>query len=94
MLFATMAISQTSLQGKVTEAENGEPVLFGNVALYKNGVLVTGIETDFDGNYHFSNIDPGTYDIESSYVGLGTVKISGVIIMAGRINFLDIIMEY
>jgi len=92
MLFSTIAISQTDLRGKVTE-ENGEPILFGTIAIMKNGVAITGTETDFDGNYSFSNIDPGTYDVESSYVGLGTVRISGVIVKAGRINYLDIVMQ-
>jgi len=92
MLFSTMAISQTSLAGKVTEADNGEPVLFGTVALIKNGVPITGTETDFDGNYSFSNIDPGTYDVEASYVGLKTQRINGVVVFAGKTNTLDIQM--
>src|SRR6056297_3042561 len=44
------AAAQTSLEGKVTDAESGEPIIFGSVALYKNGVLVTGKETDIDVN--------------------------------------------
>jgi len=83
-------LAQTSLQGKVTNLETGEPVLFGTVALYKNGVLATGTETDFDGNFSFSNIDPGTYDVEVSYVGYQSQRIEKVVVLAGKANKLDV----
>ena len=61
----TGVIAQTSLEGNVTDVTNGDPILFGAVALYKNDVLITGVETDLDGNYFFSDVDPGTYDVEA-----------------------------
>ncbi len=82
-------IAQTSLEGKVSDQESGEPIIFGTVSLYKNGVLITGTETDFDGNYAFSNIDPGTYDVEASYVGYGAQKQVGVVVLAGKAIKLD-----
>ena len=85
----TSIMAQTSLEGKVTDAATGEAILFGTVALYKNDVLITGVETDLDGNYFFSDIDPGTYDIESSYIGYTPQKQVGVIVKAGRTNRLD-----
>ena len=36
-VFSTVTIAQTSLQGKVTDITTNEPILFGNVALYKDG---------------------------------------------------------
>ena len=81
--FGTVVIGQnTSLQGKITDQDNGEPILFGTVALMKDGNILTGTETDFDGNYSFSNIDPGTYDIEASYVGYQPTRITGVVVFA------------
>lgn len=82
--------AQTSLAGKVTDEETGEPILFGNVALYKSGVLVTGAETDVNGNYSFPNLDPGTYDVEVSYVGYQPQRITDVKVLAGKSNKLDI----
>ena len=55
--------AQTSLGGKVTDDESKEPISFGTIALYKNGVLVTGTEPDLEGNYNFPDIDPGLYDV-------------------------------
>ena len=85
----TGMLAQTSLEGKVTDAASGEAILFGTIALYKNDVLISGTETDLDGNYFFSNIDPGTYDIEGSYIGYTAQRQVGVIIKAGRTNRLD-----
>ncbi len=86
MLFAQDA----SIQGKVTDGETGEPIIFGNVALIKNGVLITGTQTDFDGNYSINPIDPGNYDVEVSYVGYNTSRITGFVASAGKANKLDI----
>ncbi len=94
MLFgATAALAQTSLEGKITEQESGEPVIFGTVSLFRGGVLITGTETDFDGNYAFSNIDPGTYDVESSYVGFTPQRQVGVVVLAGKATRLDFMLS-
>ncbi|RMD75019.1 MAG: TonB-dependent receptor, partial [Bacteroidetes bacterium] len=85
-------MAQTSLQGKVTD-ENGEPLLFANVVLKKNGNFVTGTETDLDGNYSIGNIDPGTYEVEVSYLGYPTQRITGVVVYNGKANRLDITMS-
>ncbi len=90
MLTSTIAMAQTSLKGSVTDADNGEPILFGNVALFRDGTLITGVETDFDGNYNITNIDPGTYDVEASYVGYSPQRIEGVVLYADKANNLDI----
>ncbi len=88
--WSNWADAQTTLFGKVTDEENAEPIILGNVVLSKNGVFATGIETDIDGNYSISNLDPGTYDVEVSYTGYQTKKVAGVIIYAGKANKLDI----
>lgn len=94
-ILTTAAFSQasTSLGGKVTDQEGGEPIAFGNVVLYKNGVFTTGTETDIDGNYVFSNIDPGTYDVEVSYIGYTTQRVTGVKVLAGKSNKADVKLE-
>lgn len=78
--------AQTTIEGKVTDKESGEPILFGTVALYRGGVLITGTETDLEGNYFISDIQPGTYDMEASYVGYASQKVVNIVIKAGRTN--------
>ncbi len=79
----------TSIAGKITDSETGEELIGANVSLYKGGVLSTGASTDFTGNYSIK-VDPGTYDVEVSYIGYAPIRITSVIIQAGRANKLDV----
>ena len=92
IFFAATAISataQTSLTGKVTDLDTGEELIGANVVVYKDGVYVKGASTDFDGNY-LMNLDPGTYDVEFSYIGYPSHKVSQVMVKAGQVNRLNI----
>lgn len=91
-VFSTVTLAQTSLQGKVTDAATGEPILFGTVALMKDGNIVKGVETDLDGNYYFSDINPGNYDVEASYVGYTPSRSTGVVVKADKSNKLDLVI--
>jgi outer membrane receptor protein involved in Fe transport len=79
----------SSLQGTVTD-DSGEPVMFATVKLEKDGSLITGTQTDFDGKYSFSNIDAGTYDLAVSYVGYQTKKTADVVVFEGKSLTLNI----
>ncbi len=83
----TNLIAQAHISGKLTEEDTGEPLIFANVVAFQNGVQVTGAQTDFDGNYSLI-VDPGTYDIEISYVGFPTRRITGVIAKTGGTSFV------
>ena len=60
------------------------------IVLLQNGVLSTGAETDFDGNYNFTEIDPGTYDVEVTLCGLRQTAVTGVKASPVKANKLDI----
>ncbi len=93
-LFTSGAVfSQTTIQGEIKDEATGDAVLFATVALYKNDVLMQGTESDFDGNYSFSDIDPGTYDIEVSFIGLQTQRLTGIVAKAGKVNIADFVMK-
>lgn len=89
-MFSSLSIAQTSLQGKVTDATSNEPILFGTVALMKDGSIIKGVETDLDGNYYFSDINPGSYDVEASYVGYTPARQTGVLVKADKSNKLNL----
>jgi len=74
---------KTTLSGIITEQESGDPVIYGSVALYQNDVLVTGVETDFDGEYAFADLAAGIYKIEVSYVGFPTKRLTNVEVKEG-----------
>lgn len=79
-------IAQTTIEGKVKDASSGEPILLATIALYRGGVLITGTDTDLDGNYFLSDVQPGTYEMEASYVGYASQRLTGIVINAGRTN--------
>jgi multisubunit Na+/H+ antiporter MnhE subunit len=87
-----LAQNQATLQGKVTEAKSGDDAINAYVKLSKNDVAKATVATDFEGNYSV-NVDPGTYDVEISYVGMGTQLIKGVVLNGGRITKLDVKLE-
>ena len=85
------AAAQQTVFGKVVD-ETGEPVIGGAVAIYNGNSLNTGTVTDFDGNYRV-NLDPGTYNIEFSYVGYPNRRINDFVVLAGRENQLNLGFE-
>lgn len=84
---------QTTLEGIVTDALYGDVILFGSVVLYKNDVLITGTETDIDGKYFFSDIDPGEYDIEASHIGFDTKRIKSITVEENKANQVNIVIS-
>ena len=69
------AIAQNSISGKITDAEDGEPLIGANILVAGTS---TGTITDFDGNYTL-NLPDGATTLEISYTGYAsqTVEING-----------------
>ncbi|MDQ3142970.1 MAG: TonB-dependent receptor [Bacteroidota bacterium] len=88
-LFSAFSYAQTALQGTIKDKDSGEPIINCAVAIYKNGVLVTGTITDFDGNFSVQ-LDPGTYSIDAKYTGYQSRRIEAVVVKAGKVNTLDL----
>ena len=94
VFISLVAFAQTgTLQGVITDAITGEPIPFANVVLTKSGNQTAGTTTDFDGKYSIKPIDPGTYNIKATFVGFQTKEITGVIISADQIRFVDIKLQ-
>jgi outer membrane receptor protein involved in Fe transport len=81
--------SQTTLTGKVSDQETGEDIIQCALVIYKNGIQVTTIVSDFDGNYSVQ-LDPGKYDVEARYVGYNPKRVSGINVLGGKANTLNI----
>jgi len=91
ILIAQIGATQ-SIEGVILDNETGEPLIFANVALYKDSILVTGTTTSLEGEYSFEGINPGTYDLEADYVGYFHERVSEVIVKEGIMK-VDIRME-
>ena len=85
--------AQGSLEGVVKDKATNEPIIFGTVAVLKNDNPVTGASTDLNGYYNFNGLDPGTYDVEVSYVGYQTIRKTGVLIVGGKTIEVNVELE-
>jgi hypothetical protein len=84
LIFASCGVvfSQTGIQGTIYDNEE-IPSIGAEIVLYKEGMKINdGAITDANGFFSISPLDPGTYDVEVSAVGLQT-KRSTVLISAG-----------
>ena len=78
-----------TLKGVIQDAESREPLPFAKVLLKKNGSILGGANTDFDGKFTIKPIPSGTYDVEFKSVGFQKQLIEGVRISNDKITFLD-----
>ena len=78
-----------ALKGVIQDAESREPLPFAKVLLKKNGSILGGANTDFDGKFTIKPIPSGTYDVEFKTVGFQKKLIKGVRISDDKITFLD-----
>ncbi len=97
LFWSTHAFSQGSfgsVQGKILDAETGEPLIGANVVVIgEGGSQKGGASTDKEGNYTIEGVPAGTYDIKATYIGYQEKKITGIRVSSGQIEFIDIQMR-
>jgi hypothetical protein len=94
--FSAAAFAQSgagSLKGTIKDAKTGEPIPFANVVVEVGGIQLGTGQSNFDGEYQIKPLDPGSYDVKTSYVGYKPIKTTGVIISAGKITSVDVKLE-
>ena len=83
-LFAFKTLGQThKIYGVVTEKKGGATVPFADVFLLETKQAV---QTDFDGNYSFSEISNGTYSMVFRMEGYSTDTITGIEVLNSSVN--------
>lgn len=81
-----LAQNQGTLEGTVTEAETGEPLIGVNIIVRGSSL---GASTNLDGYYQIKNIRPGQYTIEIRYIGFEGKLYTGIVINAGETTELS-----
>lgn len=89
-VLATASAQYGALQGKILDSETGDGLPFAVLSLQKGETIVASTESDFDGNFNFSSIDAGTYDLYGTYVGYQPTQIKGMIIKTGEVLRYDV----
>ncbi len=70
----TVVSGLSGIKVKILDSKDREPLPFANFILQRNGVLVSGAQSDFDGNLYFKDIPPGDYIIKGTYLGYESLK--------------------
>ncbi len=63
------------IQGKVTDLQSGEPLIGANILVVGTSF---GAATNVDGEFTIQNLDPGVYQVKSSFIGYQTITVSNV----------------
>lgn len=96
----TSTFSETNIsgtvEGKVVDQENGEPMEYVSVAIYNQAdeSLVTGTVSDLEGRFEIKGLPQGDYFLEVSFIGYGRKKVEDIEINSGRthVDLNDIIL--
>ncbi|WP_337967308.1 TonB-dependent receptor [uncultured Flavobacterium sp.] len=86
-LFALLGVFATAqaqnagvVSGKITEKSNNAPISYATVSIKDNGKVVTGVNTDDNGDFTIKNLALKSYTIEIQYIGfrkyIGSVILS------------------
>lgn len=87
-VFSTAAFAQRgSIKGRIFDKTTNEEIPFANIAL-QNTTL--GAVSDIDGNYEITGIEPGLYNVQTSYVGYQSRTIFEVEVPANQPVTLNI----
>jgi hypothetical protein len=73
------------IRGQIIDGENGEPLFSANAVI--KGTLI-GTTTDFDGNFEL-NAAAGIYTIEYSFIGMSSLLVTEVKVIAGEVTAVD-----
>ena len=80
--------------GTLTDRATGDALLFGNIAIYREGELIHAAQTDFSGDYAFqlppdSVVEGADYRVEFSYLGYHGAALVGLPVYAGNAYHVD-----
>lgn len=71
-----------TISGKVVDQESKSSMEYCTVSLFdaKTDQLVTGVVSDLEGNFSLTQLKPGQYDLEVSFIGFEAKRIEDIIL--------------
>jgi len=87
ILFTSELVHSQSIKGKVIDASNSDPLVGASVKVVGKpfGTLV-----DLDGNYEITDIPPGIYSLEFSYIGYTPKTLKDIVVTAKEIANINV----
>ena len=86
------AQNEAAIKIKLVNKATKETIPFANVIVETGGVQAGGGTTNIDGEVVIKPLNPGKYNVKSTYVGYQTVEISNVILSVGKTAYLTMEM--
>ncbi|SDR92024.1 Outer membrane receptor proteins, mostly Fe transport [Polaribacter sp. KT25b] len=82
LAFIVSQFTVAQISGKIVDSGDNYPLEYASVALYQtnNKALVTGVVTNFEGLFSFTDVKPGNYYIEASFIGYQVKTITSIVI--------------
>ena len=68
---------QGTIKGTLIDKKLSEPLMFATVAIKQGTSLITGTQTDLDGNFSIKT-DAGIYSVEFSFIGYQTFTVNDI----------------
>lgn len=72
----SLSAQQFQLKGRIIDKSTNESIIGANVGMYQlpDSVLVTGAQTDAQGNFLIPNVPMGMYRIQVSFIGYASLR--------------------
>lgn len=87
-LTTTLAFAQSGvIRGQLTSSETGEELIGATVVIKGTA---NGTATDLDGKFNLTNIKPGTYEVQASYISYEPKTVTGVVVKDEEVTVLNI----
>lgn len=85
---------ESVLHGRVSGSQHGYGIPFASVHLVKDGVDFSTTETDADGNYQFSSLPGGAYELALSVLGYDPYRLSNIVLVEGSVIREDVTLMH
>lgn len=94
LIFAAPAFAGGKITGTITDGTTAETLVGVTVSLSKkdNVATLSNAVTDIDGNFLFE-ADPGTYEIQVTYIGYQSKKVTDIVVTEGNITKVPIALS-
>jgi YD repeat-containing protein len=86
------SVGSGTLSGTVTSVANGAAIAGAQVEAMQSNVVVGSATTSSGGSYTISSISPGSYDLQGSASGFGSVVSAGNVVTVGSTTTVNLAM--
>ena len=87
LLFPIILFAQkVDIKGRILEQDSVRPAIGASVSLLSNvnNAYIRGQQTNANGSFSIPDVDPGTYNLQVTYIGFSTYTRNNFVVTAGK----------